>query len=1020
MNSNKHQVVLFKLIQSIFLICLISVAQARVQNPSQQQTVIQQIKSGETPEGLTGTEWGSIQSQIAAGKYRAYTHDDGGFVSANPAHGWQIRYAEDGTTTLIPRDHTASAYRLGLKLSAIGYQQLNLLGRPQQITAQASTVTYQWNDTLRERWVNSQSDLEQWFILDKRPTGIVNGQPLTLQMTLDSDLKAKLVGNAINFTSPTDTTISYNKLKVWDANGRVLPATMQLAGQTLSLIVEEATARYPLTIDPSIQQSAYLKASNNGPVQVSSRIRFGASVSISGDTVVVGAFNEGSNTTGVNGDQSNNSALGSGAAYVFVRVDDVWYQQAYLKASNTDSSDHFGDSVAIAGDTLVIGATGETSTATGVNGDQSINEPPKSDGFLGLPIPPAIGAAYVFTRNQNTWTQQAYLKASNAETGDLFGGPVSISGDTIVIGASGEDSNAVGVDGDQNNNDTRQSGAAYVFVRTNNSWNQQAYLKASNTDSFDLFARAVSISGDTVVIGAPEEDSSSRGVNGDQSNSVGSFINKDPISDLGAAYVFNRSGTTWAQQAYLKASNSNSNDAFGTSVSISGNTLVIGAPLENSSTVGINGRSNTSTGLESSGAAYVFVRNNSTWSQQAYVKASNTSNGDCFGQSVALFDNMLVIGAPRGASADTGVNGNRGRNAKYFCRGSLQPSIATTGAAYVFTHDGNNWNQQAILNASKTGITNQFGGTVAISRDIVAIGAKGDASNASGINGNQDNNAAPNSGAVHVFDLTVDVVPSPSDSAELFFQNTINFSSSWTAFDIPAIQTTPLIGYGPSSFNGVQPGVIRVRPTDAVNGQWQMRFQEYQYLDQFHLQERTDIIGFTKGVTTLDDGSMIVAGMVTVSGNGIWNTIDFPASFAGVPHVFLFAQSAIGGQPPTIHARNVNASSFEVAIKEEEQLMPSGHVPEDIAYYAIYSPANQGTLMVNNQQVGFSLQQMQVNHQWTAVPGTDWEIKLEEERSLDQEVVHLKETVDVMILGGQLYTQSVTTNGADPFTIRKR
>lgn len=258
------------------------------------------------------------------------------------------------------------------------------------------------------------------------------------------------------------------------------------------------------------------------------------------------------------------------------------------------------------------------------------------------------------------------------------------------------------------------------------------------------------------------------------------------------------------------------------------------------------------------------------------------------------------------------------------------------------------------------------------------------------------------------------------DSSELFFQKTINFNSNWTAFEIPAIQTLPLIGYGPSSFNGTQPGVIRIRPIDAVNGQWQIRFQEYQYLDQYHLLERVNIMGFTEGVTTLDNESMIVTGLISVSGNDIWKKIDFPVSFAGEPRLFLFAQSAIGGQPPTLHARNVNESSFEVAIKEEEQLKSSGHVPEDIAYFAIYSPANQGTLMINNQQVDFSLQQIQVNHQWISVPDTSMEIKLEEEQSLDQETRHLMETVDVMIVGDQLYTQAVTTNGADTFTIRKR
>jgi hypothetical protein len=264
--------------------------------------------------------------------------------------------------------------------------------------------------------------------------------------------------------------------------------------------------------------------------------------------------------------------------------------------------------------------------------------------------------------------------------------------------------------------------------------------------------------------------------------------------------------------------------------------------------------------------------------------------------------------------------------------------------------------------------------------------------------------------------LTVLVADRP---AQILSQNTINFDFRWTPIAMPASQTT-LIGYGPSSNKGAQPGVIRTRQSESDDDQLQIRFQEFQYLDQFHVQENTEIMAFTKGVNTFSDGSMLVTGEITVSGNGLWKRIDFPDSFAGKPHLFLFAQSATGGQPPTLHARNVTSSSFELAIKEEEQLRTSGHLPEKIAYFAIYHPANQGTLLITNQQVDYRLQQLQVNHQWTAVSGTDTAIKLEEESSLDLEVGHVMETVDVLLLGDQLYAQSVTANGADPFTIRKR
>ena len=335
-------------------------------------------------------------------------------------------------------------------------------------------------------------------------------------------------------------------------------------------------------------QQAFLKASNTAADD-----NFGTSVAVSGDTVVVGASSEDSNATGVGGDQSNNSASDSGAAYVFVRSGVTWSQQAYLKASNTDAYDSFGMKVAVSGDTVVVGASGESSNATGVNGIQSDNSSASS------------GAAYVFVRSGGTWSQQAYLKASNTSIFDgtvsqldFFGSSVAVSGDTAVVGASGESSNATGVGGDQSNNSSAQSGAAYVFIRSGGTWSQQAYLKASNTDASDGFGASVTVSGDTVVVGASSEDSNATGVGGVQSN--------NSASGSGAAYVFIRSGGTWSQQSYLKASNTDASDGFGTSVAVSGATVVVGASGEDSGADGV-GSDQSANGTAAAGAAYVFA-----------------------------------------------------------------------------------------------------------------------------------------------------------------------------------------------------------------------------------------------------------------------------------------------------------------------------------------------------------------------------------------------------------------------------
>ncbi len=171
---------------------------------------------------------------------------------------------------------------------------------------------------------------------------------------------------------------------------------------------------------------------------------------------------------------------------------------SYLKASNTNTDDGFGNSVAVSGNTVVIGAPTESSNATGVDGDQTNNTANNA------------GAAYVFVRQNGIWSQQAYLKASNTNAGDYFGNAVAIADDTIVVGAYREDSNSTGIDGDQNNNAASNSGAAYVFTRTNGVWSQQAYLKASNTDAQDEFGYNVAISGDTSLVGAALEKTAMR------------------------------------------------------------------------------------------------------------------------------------------------------------------------------------------------------------------------------------------------------------------------------------------------------------------------------------------------------------------------------------------------------------------------------------------------------------------------------------------------------------------------------
>jgi len=416
---------------------------------------------------------------------------------------------------------------------------------------------------------------------------------------------------------------------------------------------------------------------------------FGSAAALSADgmTLVVGASGESGNATGINGAQDNDLAPESGAAYVFRFDGTDWFQQAYVKASNTGGydggfqkeGDEFGSSVALSadGNTLAIGAPLEDSSATGINGDQDNDLAGQS------------GAVYIFRFDGAHWSQQAYVKASNTEEDDRFGENIALSDDgaTLAVGAHGEDSNATGINGDQDNDLAGQSGAVYIFRFDGAHWSQQAYVKASNGGGHFGGSMALSDDGATLAVGAVLESSIA--------------------------------GEDWSQQAYVKASNTGEDDRFGGSVALStdGMTLAVGAARESSNATGINGDQDNNLAYEA-GAVYVFRFDGTIWSQQTYIKASNTEAGhtfgDYFGENIALSDDgaTLAVGAHGEDSNATGIDGDQSDN-----------SAGWSGAAYVFRFDGEDWSQQAYVKASNGG--GHFGGSMALSDDgaTLAVGA---------------------------------------------------------------------------------------------------------------------------------------------------------------------------------------------------------------------------------------------------------------------------------------------------------
>ena len=656
----------------------------------------------------------SLSAAYQAARYAA-TPVDGGHVARNPAQGWQAHFDRRGGSILPD----AGGWSWGLELESFGFAlEREAVSVPRRTASQGARIAYHWSEVLEEWYINRPQGLEHGFTLTERPErGMEAGDiPLTLILGVRGDLLPRLSADRrdVQFTDAHGkAVVDYAGLYVHDSRGREQAAWFELAEDSLVLHVDESSAIYPLTIDPTVQQ-AFLKAPN-----ADTGDQFGMSLCASGNRVVIGAPNEDGASSGVNGNMSNNGKLDAGAAYVFVRNAGSWSLEAYLKASNSQQYDHFGESVSISGDTIVVGAWGEDSRAVGVNGVQTNNDKKES------------GAAYVFVLSGNTWSQQAYLKASNADVFDRFGNAVAVDGDTIVVGAFTEDSPAMGVGGDQGNapiGQGRDFGAAYVFVRNGQTWSQEAYLKQGPGGStlsvrFARFGEVVAVSGDTVAIGSPN---------------YGRWMR-------GRVEVYQRSGSTWSYEAQLGPSwlgHSSRDDEFGKSLALQGDYLLIGAPGEDGNGNDWTGNPD-SNGTKKSGAAYLYRHTNgpiNPWTLDTYLKADNREVGDYFGSSVALSPDTILVGAEREKGSTTGVD----------AVGSVN-GAPSSGAAYIFEPGQGHWVQDAYLKATHLNGNDRFGATAALGDGFAVVGATGEDS---GPSSGPADNSKTESGAAYVFERT--------------------------------------------------------------------------------------------------------------------------------------------------------------------------------------------------------------------------------------------------------------------------
>ncbi|CAD5960121.1 Integrin alpha-9 [Planktothrix tepida] len=450
-----------------------------------------------------------------------------------------------------------------------------------------------------EQLIVGQKDASMKLIINQK------GQ-VAFQALIDGSLQEVVDPNPL----PLNQWVHY--AGVVDSNKKTRQTTLMLCKNGVE-VIPQVFQHNVTVLEPQQELQARDKKAN---------ANFGNSVAISGDTAIVGAPKEDS---------------GTGSSYIFQReADGTWTQKPKLHVNyNLQSdnyngwSDYFGRAVAISGDTAIVGAR------------------------VTLLSEKETGSAYIFQREADgTWTKVDQLQASDKQAYAAFGNSVAISGDTAIVGAPKEDTGI---------------GSAYIFQRKAGSdkWTQKAQLQASDKLDSDFFGNSVAISGDIAIVGAPKED-----------------------KGTGSVYIFQREADgTWTQKAKFQASDKQADANFGNSVAISGDIAIVGAPKEDKGT----------------GSVYIFQRGaDGTWTQKAKFQASDKQADANFGNSVAISGDTAIVGA---YYQDT-------------------DSKQDAGSAYIFQREADGtWTQKAKLQASNKQAKAKFGNSVAISEDTAIVGA---------------------------------------------------------------------------------------------------------------------------------------------------------------------------------------------------------------------------------------------------------------------------------------------------------
>ncbi len=543
----------------------------------------------------------------------------------------RVESAAQQLTAHLDRQRVQVTHRSGggvdLTLASFGCATAPIPARQALPVAKGNRIEYN-RPGLREWYVNGPLGLEQGFVVDAPAHQASCGGQLVLRLGLAGSLRPSLSADRSSLDLRSESgqpVLRYQDLYAQDATGRALPTGLALVGSQLELWIDDAAATYPITVDPLLRWVEQQKLIASDAAASS---YLGGSAAISGDTAILGA--------------SGLTVMGkayAGGAYVFVRSGTTWTEQAKLTTTDA-ASNAIGDAVALSGDTAVLGAR-----------------------FVDVAGKVYAGAAYVFVRSGTTWTQQAKLVHPTSTAFDYFGSSVAVSGDTLLVGSPRTDSLGLS-----------DSGVVLVFARAGTTWTKQAELLAGDIRSQGQFGSSVALDGNEAVIGAPWQWASGF----------------SPRS--GEVYVFSRSGTTWTQTASLQAADGATDDYLGTSVAFFGNLLVAGAP-------GVD----LPAAKTAAGAAYLFARSGSTWTQAAKLTAPDAAQNDGFGTTVSAASDTVAIAAP----------------------GADLPSKTEAGAVYLFASGAGSWALRTKLVASDAAAAQSFGDGLSLSDDTLVVGASG-------------------------------------------------------------------------------------------------------------------------------------------------------------------------------------------------------------------------------------------------------------------------------------------------------